>query len=162
MPMNEKKYPDNNAGNAQGTRLGEVIRFAVTGGVCFLIEFAVLVALRDGAGLDTLLAAPIAFLVSVVVNYAACVLWVFPGTKDAGRGAKIGFIITSVTGLLLNELIMLLLRAIFGEDTVLFTAFGRNISMYMINKVIATLAVMIWNFFTKRAILTSDLSGKRK
>ena len=32
----------------------EIIRFAVSGGVCFLIEFALLVLLRDTCGLDTL------------------------------------------------------------------------------------------------------------
>ena len=139
-----------------GSRAGEIIRFAVTGGVCFLIEFALLVILRDGVGMDTLVATPIAFLVSVVVNYLVCVIWVFPGTKDSGTGAKIGFVITSVTGLLINELIMLLLRVILGEDAVLFTVAGNTVSMYMVNKIIATLVVMIWNYFTKRAILTSD------
>ena len=38
----------------KGNRLGEALRFAVTGGICFLIEFAALVGLRDGLGLDTL------------------------------------------------------------------------------------------------------------
>ena len=42
------------------SRLGEVIRFAITGGVCFLIELAALVLLRDKVGLDTLIATPIA------------------------------------------------------------------------------------------------------
>ncbi len=43
----------------------EIIRFVITGGVCFLVELAALVLLRDKVGLDTLIATPIAFLISV-------------------------------------------------------------------------------------------------
>ena len=50
-------------------RLGEVIRFVVTGGVCFLIEQAVLSLLKEIFGLDVNIGTPIAFLVSVVANY---------------------------------------------------------------------------------------------
>ena len=34
------------------SRFGEVIKFLVSGGICFLVQFGLLVALRDGAGLD--------------------------------------------------------------------------------------------------------------
>lgn len=54
-------------------RLGEVIRFVVTGGVCFLIEQAVLSLLKEIFGLDVNIGTPIAFLVSVVANYLLCV-----------------------------------------------------------------------------------------
>ena len=132
---------------------GEIIRFAIAGGVCFLIEFAVLVLLKEKLGLDTLIAAPIAF--AVAVNYLLCMAWVFKGTKDAGTAAKAGFLITSLIGLLLNELLMLLFRLIFGEEAVLMTLGQTRVSMYMVNKCLATLLVMIWNFFTKKAVLTS-------
>ena len=46
----------------------EGLRFIITGGVCFLVEFAFLVLLRDKCGLDTLIAVPIAFLISVILN----------------------------------------------------------------------------------------------
>ncbi len=139
---------------------GEVIRFALTGGLCFLVEFAALVLLRDGAGMDTLIATPIAFLISVILNYLLCMAWVFHGTKDSGTPAKIGFALTSVIGLVLNELLMILFRVLFGEDTVLATVMGHPVSMYMVNKCVATLLVMIWNYFTKKAILTSDFVAR--
>ena len=46
------------------SRLKEILKFAITGGVCFLIELAALIVLRDGTGMDTLAAPPIAFLIS--------------------------------------------------------------------------------------------------
>ena len=137
----------------KGNRLGEALRFAVTGGICFLIEFAALVGLRDGLGLDTLIATPAAFLISVIVNYAMCVRWVFPAAGEQRNAARLGFLLTSVMGLLLNEGLMLLFRTAFGEDGVLLTAGGFSLAQYMVNKVLATLIVMIWNYFTKRWIL---------
>ena len=139
---------------------GEVLRFALTGGVCFLVEFAALVALRDGAGMDTLLATPIAFLISVALNYLLCMAWVFRGARDGGAAAKVGFALTSLIGLLLNEGLMLLFRVLFGEDAVIATLLGRNISMYMVNKCLATALVMIWNYFTKKSILTSGIARR--
>ena len=137
----------------KGSRGKEMLRFVITGGLCFLIEFACLVALRDGAGLDTLIATPIAFLISVIVNYLLCVKWVFDGAGSQGNAQRAGFLVTSAVGLGLNELLMLLFRALFGEDQTVMTVFGFTVTMYMVNKVIATVIVMIWNYITKRKIL---------
>lgn len=131
----------------------EIIRFAVSGGVCFLIEFALLVLLRDTCGLDTLAATPIAFTVSVIVNYLFCVKWVFPDAGKQGNKAWIAFFVSSVMGLFLNEGLMWLFRVLFGEDAVVFTVFSFTVTMYMVNKVLATLIVMVWNYITKRYIL---------
>ena len=139
------------------SRLGEVVRFALTGGICFLVEFAALVLLKEGLGLDTLIATPIAFALSVVVNYALCIRWVFRGATDGGAAAKAGFAVTSVMGLVLNEGLMLLFRVILGEDAVLLTLLSYPVTMYMLNKVLSTLLVMVWNYFTKKAVLQSGL-----
>ena len=139
------------------SRLGEVVRFALTGGVCFLVEFAALVLLKEGLGLDTLIATPIAFALSVVVNYALCMRWVFRGARDGGAAAKAGFAVTSVMGLVLNEGLMLLFRVMLGEDAVLLTLLGYPVTMYMLNKALSTLLVMVWNYFTKKAVLQSGL-----
>ena len=130
-------------------RTAEVIRFALTGGICFLVELAVLILLKGRLGIDTLIATPVAFLVSVILNYLLCVVWVFRGEKNKGAGAKAGFLITSLIGLGLNELPMLLFRVILGEDAVILTLGGKEVNMYVLNKCLATLIVMIWNYFSK-------------
>ena len=142
--------------------LMEGLRFIISGGVCFLLEMAILVLLRDTCGLDTLLAVPIAFLIAVLLNYLLCVKWVFSGAGEQGNSAKAAFLITSVMGLLLNELFMLIFRGAFGEDAVLFTLFGFSVTMYMFNKTLSTAIVMVWNYITKRAILKKGLLGGRK
>ena len=130
-----------------------MIRFTLTGGICFLVELAVLVLLRGGLSVDTLIATPAAFLVSVILNYLLCVAWVFRGSKNRSAGTKAGFLITSLIGLGLNELLMLLFRFALGEDAVILSLGGRDVRMYVLNKCLATLAVMIWNYFSKRAVL---------
>ena len=134
-------------------RFGEIVRFVVTGGVCFVVEFIFLVLFRDGLHMATWLATALAFTISVIVNYLLCMVWVFSGTKDGGNSAKAGFFITSLMGLAWNELLMWLFGTLFGEDTVLLTVSGFNVSMYMVNKMLATLIVMVWNYFTKRWVL---------
>ena len=134
-------------------RLKELIRFVFTGGVCFLIEYAALIILKEWLHFSAVSATPIAFLISVVFNYLLCVKWVFDGAKEGSRKAQIGFAFTSVMGLFLNWAIMWALTALLGEDAVLLSLFGVELKVYMLNKVIATGLVMVWNYFTKRWLL---------
>ena len=135
-------------------RLLEIIRFIIAGIAGFAVELATLILLREKLGLDTLIATPIAFILSVIVNYLLCVLWVFKGAKQQNKKKQAAFFITSAVGLVLNEILMLLFRVIWGEDTVLMTVFSFAVSLYVLNKVLATCIVMIWNYYTKRLILT--------
>ncbi len=137
-------------------RLKEVVKFVFTGGVCFLIEYAALILFKEWLHLPVLAATPLAFLVSVVVNYALCVMWVFDGAKGGDRRAQLGFVFSSVMGLALNWLIMWALTALFGEDAVLLMVAGLSLKVYMVNKVAATVLVMIWNYFTKRYVLKGN------
>ena len=137
-------------------RLKEIIKFAFTGGVCFVIECATLVLLKEWLKLPVVAATPIAFLISVIFNYLLCVKWVFDGAQEGSKKAQLGFLITSLMGLLLNWVIMWALTALFGEDVLLFALFGIEIKVYMLNKVIATGLVMVWNYFTKRYVLRKD------
>lgn len=137
-------------------RLKEILRFILTGGVCTLIEYAALYLLKEWMHWRVSFATPVAFLISVVFNYILCVRWVFPGAKEGSRKAQLGFLITSGIGFFLNWALMLALTSLFGEDAVLLTLLGFEIKVYMINKVIATVLVMVWNYFTKRWVLKGD------
>ena len=122
------------------TRLMELIRFGVTGGVCFLVEFAALTALVELVHMPVLWATALAFLISVIVNYALCVKWVFTGAKGGSGRVRLQFLLTSGMGLGLNELLMWLMNIRLGVQ-------------YQIAKIIATLLVMVWNYVTKRLVL---------
>ena len=45
------------------------------------------------------------------------------------------------------------LQHLLGEDAVLLSLLGFELKIYMVNKVIATALVMVWNYFTKRWVL---------
>lgn len=122
------------------TRLMELVRFGVTGGVCFLVEFAALTLLVELLHMPVLWATALAFLISVIVNYALCVKWVFTGAKGGSGRVRLQFLMTSGMGLGLNELLMWLMNIRLGVQ-------------YQLAKVIATLMVMIWNYVTKRLVL---------
>ena len=148
--INEENLKDGK--NMKKQRLGEVIRFLIAGGAGFAMELAALILLKEKLGLDTLVATPFAF----IVNYLICVFWVFDGARDQSRKSQTAFFLTSAAGLLLNELLMYLFRVFWGEETVLFTVFSFAVSLYVLNKVLAAALVMIWNYFTKRYILTKS------
>lgn len=133
--------------------LKEIIRFILTGGVCTVIEYAALYVLKEWLHVGAVAATPVAFLISVAVNYILCVKWVFPDAQEGSRRAQLGFLITSVAGFFLNWFIMWALTAWLGEDAVLLTVLGFQLKNYMVNKVAATALVMVWNYFTKRWVL---------
>jgi len=118
-------------------RLLEVLRFCLVGGVSFLLDYALLFALTDWAGIYYLYSSAISFSVSVVFNYWLCVIYVF---KDVGKQTKrqaMIFLVTSAMGLVLNQICMWFFVAIAGLH-------------YMLAKIFATAIVTVWNYFTKR------------
>ena len=125
------------AGNGRGA---EMLRFAIAGGLGFLIDYGLMVALTELVGMHYLVATAIGFTVSVIANYLLCAYWVFRGANTGNKGVKAGFLLTSVIGLGLNELIMFLL----------VDAAHWN---YMLAKLLAVVLVMVWNYITKRKIL---------
>lgn len=145
---------------AKDSRFSEVLKFLISGGICFLVKLVCSVALKFGMGHETWLSVLLAELVAIVANYILCVLWIWPAARDNDLLTKAGFLVTSLIGLVWNELLMLLFGKIFGETQVLFTLMGKDITMYIVNVCLTTGIVLFWNFFTKRAVLNSGLLKK--
>lgn len=133
------------------------MRFLVTGGVCTLVEWGLYYVLFSMLHLSSeWIATPISYLVSLVINYLLCIRWVFHGARDGGTAAKAGFLVTSLIGFVLNWLLMLLFGLLWNQEQVLFTLII-TVNFGMVSKVIATALVLVWNYFTKRAVLASDV-----
>ena len=115
----------------------EIVRFCFVGGVSFLMDYSILFALTEFAGIYYLYSSAISFSITVVFNYWLCVIYVFKGAgKQSARQAMI-FFGTGVIGLGLNQLCMWFFVDIAGV-------------YYMIAKIFATAIVTIWNYITKR------------
>jgi len=118
-------------------RFAELVRFCFVGGLSFLVDYSLLFALTEWAGLYYLYSSAISFGVSVVFNYWLCVAYVFKGAgRQTTRQAAI-FFVTGVMGLGLNQLCMWFFVAVTGFH-------------YMLAKIFATAIVTVWNYFTKR------------
>ena len=118
-------------------RFGEIFRFGVNGGVCFVVDAAVMWVCMNIFNWSDWLSIGLGFTVSVILNYILCLVWVFKGATKQTLKSQIIFIGSSIIGLGLTEILML---------------FALNvISMHeLIAKVIVTLIVMVWNYFMKR------------
>lgn len=118
-------------------RFWEFFRFCMVGGVSLALDYAILFALTEWAGLYYLYSSAISFSVTVVFNYWLCVKYVFKGAKKQTTRQAIIFFSTGVVGLGLNQLCMW-----FFVDVA-------NLH-YLIAKLGATVIVTAWNYVTKR------------
>ena len=118
-------------------KLWEIFRFGVNGGVCFLVDAAIMAVLMDYTPLHDWLCIGIGFTVSVILNYILCLVWVFKGAGKQDLKSQIIFVGSSVIGLGLTEVLMLFALNILLMDKI-------------IAKIIVTLIVMVWNYFMKR------------
>ena len=121
-------------------RFLEIIRFCFVGGVSFLLDYAILFALTEFAGVYYLYSSAISFSVTVVFNYWLCVIYVFKDARKQSTRRAIIFFGTGVVGLGLNQICMWFFVDVAGVH-------------YMLAKIFATIIVTIWNYLTKRKVV---------
>lgn len=119
----------------------QIFIFGIVGVIATLIDFAVLFLLKEVCNVNTLIANTISFIISVIFNYIASVKWVFDVNNNKDKKKTfITFIIFSIIGLILNDIIM-------------YLCIDKLNIYYMISKIVATIFVMIFNFVTRKMFL---------
>ena len=119
----------------------QMLKFLVVGGSAFFIDYGIMILLTEKFQVYYLLSSGISFSVSVIYNYFLSILWVFDVEKKRKKGQEFAvFIILSVIGLGLNQILMWVLVDFIG----LF---------YMLAKIIATGIGMVYNFATRKRFL---------
>ena len=104
-------------------------------------ENLTLILCKEVFNLNVLVSAAIAFTVSVIFNYILSIKWVFDVDKSKSEKKNfVIFIVFSIIGLLLTELIMWV-----GTDILKVN--------YLLVKIIATAIVMVFNFITRKLFL---------
>lgn len=126
----------------------QLIKFGLVGGIAFLIDYGIMVFLTEVFKIPSLISAAISFTVSVIFNYIASVKWVFDVDKEKNSKTKelMVFILLSIVGLGINELIMWIMDKEFGI-------------YYMISKIVATIVVMCYNFITRKLFLEKKVGS---
>lgn len=118
----------------------QLFKFGIVGILCFFIDYGILIALTEIVGVNYLFSSAISFSISVIVNYILSLSFVFDTEKGNNLKNFSLFIVLSVIGLGINQLLMWIGVEILGI-------------YYMISKIIATGIVMLYNFITRKVIL---------
>ena len=125
----------------------QIMKFGVVGVIAFVIDYGLMVALTELAGVNYLISATISFIVSVTFNYFASMRYVFTHKEGMSRRREfVVFVVLSVIGLLINDALMWLGTDIAGIS-------------YLITKIFATAVVMVWNFVTRKIFLDAGDAG---
>lgn len=118
----------------------QLIKFAIVGVIAAFVDVGVLVFLKELFGVDVLIASAVSFSVSVTVNYILSMAFVFKSKKQSKVKEFIIFVLLSIGGLGLNQLILWI--------GVTFTSI-----YYLVVKFFAMVIVPIYNFITRKIFL---------
>ena len=122
--------------------IGQLIKFAIVGVIAAFVDVGVLVILKELLNVDVLAASATSFCVSVTVNYILSMTFVFKSKKQSKVKEFIIFVVLSVGGLGLNQLILWV-----GVN---FTSI-----YYLVVKFLAMVIVPVYNFITRKIFLES-------
>lgn len=118
----------------------QIIRFSIVGICAFIIDYTLLYTLTEYLNIYYFYSSIISFLVSLTFNYVVSIKWVFKVNKKTTIKDFLVFIILSIIGLFINQIIMY----IMVEKVNVY---------YMISKLCSTIIVMLWNFVTRKIFI---------
>jgi len=111
-------------------------RFLLVGGFCTALQYLILAALVQAAGVDPVVASSIGYLLSALANYDLNYRLTFR-SRVPYLGGMLRFALVMTTGLVLNGAVMAL-----GTKALALH--------YLVAQVAATIVVLFWNFFAHR------------
>lgn len=126
----------------------ELIRFAVVGGVSFVIDFGLLIVFQEfvfkNVANGVLISTALSFTISLIIHYFLASLWVFRGHRvDNTKAHAVAgslFVVTNLVGLGINELAMWVGVSIMAIH-------------YVVVKLFSTAVVMIWNYLCQKLFI---------
>lgn len=118
----------------------QFFRYIFVGGLAFLADAFTLWLCEKW--MNYMIAAAIAFVVGLAVNYALSILFVFSESSKVKNKVKefVVYGIIGLIGLLITEGIMYLFTDVFGL-------------YFLISKIIAAAIVLVWNFAARKVVL---------
>lgn len=142
--------------------LAQIMKFAVVGGLSFIIDFAIYTAILlvfkgrvapEHEKALALVAAFFGFTISLIFNYISSMRFVFTHDENMDRRREfIIFAVLSIIGLVLNEVIILGVLAVYDNVGFLQNGFLWDIKEW-VGKIFATGIVMVYNFITRKIFI---------
>ena len=123
--------------------LNQIIKFIISGGIATIIDWVIYYLLYNYLKINPLVANIISFTISLLYNYLASIKWVFK-IKNSNKKKFIYFIIFSLIGLLISEII-------------LFVMINKLYINKMFSKIISSLIIVVYNFITRKKVLEDKM-----
>jgi len=128
------------------------VKFAIVGAAGSITDFSVLTLLVQLMGAPLVIANTVSFTAAVIQNFLLNRRWTFPESQERQASGQLAqFVIVSVIGLGLNQLVFLTLHHFW--DTYWINWYGADIGFivsYNIAKLFAIGVVLFWNFTANR------------
>lgn len=126
-----------------GALFGQLVRYVLSGGLAFCVDFGLMVALREGFGIAEAVAAAAGNFIGLIITYVLSVVWIFDRRRFANPYMEFGlFFLIGLSGTALTYGLMLLLTGRWGL-------------YYMLAKMVTVALVTLWNFSAKKWLLFS-------
>lgn len=124
--------------------LGQFLRYLVTGGLAFVVDFGLFALCLYVFEWHYLLANLVGLIAGLVLNYTMSIVWVFTAcerTLEKQKAAEFGlFALVGFAGVGINQLLMYLMVD------------GLSLNE-MVSKMIAAVLVLMWNFGARKLML---------
>lgn len=123
---------------------GQFVRYLVTGGLAFIVDFGLFALCLYVFDWHYLLANLVGLVAGLVLNYAMSVVWVFTACKRTLEKQKAAefvlFALVGIAGVGINQLLMYLMVDGMALNE-------------MLSKIIAAALVLMWNFGARKLLL---------
>lgn len=120
--------------------LMQIFKFIIVGGIATIIDWIIYYLLYNYLDFDPLVANILSYLLATIYNYFGSVKYVFKVNDKNMKKTFTIFLILSLVGLLLSELLIYLMINIMLMNK-------------MLSKIFATMLVMIFSFITRKYFL---------
>lgn len=141
--------------------LAQILKFAIVGGISFLVDFAVYGIMCNVLGVHYVIAGVAGFFVSVVVNYLLSMKFVFVSKEDMRKDKEfVIFVILSLIGMVLNSVILYICIDLIYMHWLWLNQILEIEIMNLAAKIIATGIVMVYNFVSRKIFLEKKGNGR--
>ena len=124
--------------------LGRFLRYLVTGGLAFVVDFGLFALCLYVFDWHYLLANLVGLVAGLVLNYTMSIVWVFTACERTLEKRKVMafslFALVGIAGVGINQLLMFLMVGVFDWNE-------------MASKMIAAVLVLMWNFGARKLML---------
>lgn len=137
----------------------QFFRYLFVGGLAFVVDYGTLALLVEAFGMNDKVAAAVAFILGLAVNYILSTLWIFKNSKINNRLAEFAaFALIGVIGLGINVAIIAFFDDVIAPSQPL--KFIPKDKYYLIGKLVSTVVVFIWNFAARKFIIFNKKTEK--